>query len=435
MTRRIRRLIASVVVIAGIGAVVAVSRASTRAAVRSLIRSTFAPTPRDGPRLPLLEAQFAGWQITAFHAPRVTPLSPGFRIESSADSSGLMFRRIVGSGQMHRVVIRGVSRSPVLPGLRVREDEGDYVWQPMDRQGVDVVLSHGTRVEVLFYSDHPYAFDLHEFRIESCPQCLTADAFKALVAGEAGVAPGDGGVALARKLRNWAANAVVYALDPATVDRTTYAAATLPAHQIYTDYFRPARGGVSCGGAAVFFQKVLALFGVPSFTIGIGYDGTLLTHVTTVMVDGGGSGRRFYIFDPTFAGAYVADGGYADAVELLRGEPARFETDAMSRRVLVPRPELEAFLDENERAQAHAVCDRQSVVADTVECHGFVDNLAFNALAMRPLMEARGIPAAADFILTLMRHAVISYGPSDLDAAAPGMFKEKVTALSASRVE
>jgi len=429
MTRRTRGLTAAVVVIAGLGAVVAASRASTRAAVRSLIRSRFAPTAHDGPRLPLLEAQFTGWQITAFHTPRVTPLSPGARIESAADSSGVMFRTKLASNQLHRLVLRGDSRSAALPGLRLRQDGSAYVWQAIGREGGDVVLPRGSQLEVLFYNDVPYVFDLREIRVEPCPQCLTPDAFKALVASEAGVANGDGGVVLARKLRNWVANAVVFALDPATVDRTTYAVATQPAHQIYVDYFRPAGGGVSCGGAAVFLQKVLSLFGVPSFTLGIGYDGTLLTHVTTVVVDtpARGDSRRFYVFDPTFAGAYLVDGTYVDLADLVRGETARFETDPMSRRVLVPRRELESFLDENERAHSRAVCDRPSVVADTVECRGFVDNVAFNTLAMRPLLEQRGIPLTADFIVTLARHAVISYGPSDLDPAAPRVFEERVT--------
>ena len=385
----------------------------------------------DGPRLPQVEALFPGWTATAFHQPRLTVLPRGLRVEGGPEPSGILFRTTTDRNDLTRLLVRGIARSATLPGLRVRENGGPYVWQPLDERGGSLVLSRGSQVEILLYSDQPYAFELQEFRVERCPDCLTAAAFKELVAAEAHVEPTDRGLGLVRKLRNWTANAVVFALDQSLVDQTTIAVANEPPSQAYVEYFKSSRGGVSCGGIAVFFQKVLALFGVPSFTIGIGWNGTLLTHVTTIVVDGRGAARRYYIFDPTFAGTYVAGGTYVDALDLLRGAQARFETDPMSRRVLVPRPQIDAFLQENAEARSRAVCDKDSALPGTIECRGFVDNMAFNALAMGPLLRQRGIRSTDDFITTLMRHAVTAYGPSDIDPAAHQLFKQQVLELQA----
>src|SRR5262249_41431685 len=126
----------------------------------------------------------------------------------------------------------------------------------------------------------------------------------------------------------------------------------------------------------------------------------------------------FYIFDPTFSGEYVRRGEAVEALDLLKGAKASFRTARMSRRVLIPHQELPRFLNDNEAAQSHAICDRESPMPAMTECRGFMDTPAYNTIMMGRAMERSGFAPGQDFILGLMKHKILGILPSDLDPKA-----------------
>ncbi|HET6422566.1 MAG TPA: hypothetical protein VFG20_02710, partial [Planctomycetaceae bacterium] len=69
----------------------------------------------------------------------------------------------------------------------------------------------------------------------------------------------------------------------------------------YYELFRRDRGAVYCGGYAVFFQKVLLLFGIDALVIDFGDERSGLTHMSVVLPKRTSDGTwAFYLYDPTF---------------------------------------------------------------------------------------------------------------------------------------
>lgn len=125
----------------------------------------------------------------------------------------------------------------------------------------------------------------------------------------------------AAAILRWVAPRVAWSLDRPTSTRGESAG------DIYFEWFRPARRGVFCAGAADFFQKTLRLFGVPSAKIDFGHAGSN-THVT-VLVPRQTTGPRhgYQMFDPTFGAQLEWSVSrrslpFGMAVELVRDEAA-----------------------------------------------------------------------------------------------------------------
>jgi hypothetical protein len=103
----------------------------------------------------------------------------------------------------------------------------------------------------------------------------------------------------ANLLLNWSANNINYALTSAAVKKAPDFG-KLTAAQMY-NYFQTKAGGVYCGGISVFYNQVLNLFNIPSFTVDFGATKILLTHVTVIVPRKINKDEwRYYIFDPTF---------------------------------------------------------------------------------------------------------------------------------------
>src|SRR5581483_4008805 len=239
--------------------------------------------------------------------------------------TGVLLTRRLDRAITYRLTLHGM-RKNAAPALRLRFDAGAYVWRTVDRGDgdLDIVLPNASRVEALLYSDAPFAFDVRRLSVEPCTNCMTDAQFAERVRHDAGIRPQDGPRIIARKLRDWVANTVVFGQEPRTVAITTSAVMSEPAWQSYVDFFVPRRGGVWCAGIARFYQQVLALFDLPAVTLDVGYDGTDLTHVTDVLVAREDGRRRFYVFDPTFAATYVdGHGADVDLLALVGGRPAR----------------------------------------------------------------------------------------------------------------
>jgi hypothetical protein len=372
---------------------------------------------------------FPGWEVTPYLSAPVPAPYPrelqvlwsgdeGVQLRGSGSASGVLLTRRLDAAVTYRLLLHGTRRNAA-PALRVRLDDRPFIWRTIDRGDGDLnlVLPKAERLEALLYSDAPYAFDLHGLTVEPCSDCITDEVLKTRIISEAEIGFADPPLDLARKLRDWVARTVVFGEKSTTVGITTNAVMSEPAWQSYVDFFAPHRGGVWCAGIARYYQEILALFDFPSATVDIGYEGTDLTHVTTLVVVKEGDARRFYIFDPTFSGAYVGRGGYIDVEGLLSGKPARFQMDSLTRTVLMPTAAVPAFLSDADAAQSHATCGASLSLSAVSECRVENHN-RYNMVAMRRAMTRQGLGPKQDFVMSLLRHRVVAIHASAVDPRA-----------------
>ncbi|HET6422238.1 MAG TPA: hypothetical protein VFG20_01065, partial [Planctomycetaceae bacterium] len=105
----------------------------------------------------------------------------------------------------------------------------------------------------------------------------------------------------AQILLRWVCNNVDLALVQSDQDATTPIVVEQSASYCYHELFRRDRGAVYCGGYAVFFQKVLLLFGIDALVIDFGDERSGLTHMSVVLPKRTSDGTwEFYLYDPTF---------------------------------------------------------------------------------------------------------------------------------------
>jgi hypothetical protein len=369
-----------------------------------------------------IQSVLPGWSAELYVNPEVQKSGPNLRIRGRAVPAGVFFRRELSSDRPYRLALTGraIGKDPV---LRLKVDDGPYSWNAIHDGGAEVVLPRGSKVEALIYADEPFDYELHSLSVIRCETCLTDSELKALIIKEAHLAQDDPPLVRARKLRNWVANTVVLGPEAGIMNTVTEAIVSEQPSQVYSDYFQPRRGGVSCGGMAAYLARIYQLFGMKAFWIDIGYKGTALTHVTTILSLGDREHPKFYVFDPTLSGTYTRGGAVIDLDRALASpSQARFETDEITRTVLVAKSEFRAFLHDNATAKTGATCDRDSALPYTLECRGFHHNVAYNLLMMRRVMEQNNFPPERDFILGLLANHLISIGPGDLDHATRDAF-------------
>jgi hypothetical protein len=105
----------------------------------------------------------------------------------------------------------------------------------------------------------------------------------------------------AHLLDDWTANAVNYALTNPIQEATLPAAVNDSAAILYYDVFQTNQGAGYCGTYAIFFDKVLKLFGYNSFTLDVGDLRDSLTHTTVIVpIRGTGGTWQFFVVDPTY---------------------------------------------------------------------------------------------------------------------------------------
>jgi hypothetical protein len=123
----------------------------------------------------------------------------------------------------------------------------------------------------------------------------------------------------ARLLLDWAANAGDYDLTSRLAEKTTEELVSMPVSQIYYDIFLANQGAVYCSGLAIFYDKLLKLFGYNSFTLNFGDLRDNLTHVTVIVPQKQANGWQYYLFDPTFNATFHHrdSGGYATVGEMI----------------------------------------------------------------------------------------------------------------------
>ncbi len=239
-----------------------------------------------------------------FGTPTITDDAEGTLIETTSPPSsgeGVYYRASLDPNRVYRVTVQG-ERVEGAFNLRVSQ-AGDREWYAAP-DGVDTWrVTNARDVELLFYRAEEAKYRIRVLRIEDCTAtCTTDSGLKNHILAEApglasAVAAGDRHTA-AKAILGWVAPRVTFARGGGTLPMDSYQRG---ASELYYDFFAVNRGGVFCGGAADFYKKVLALFGIPSFPVLFGDDSGDLRHVTVLVPFSDGQGGTDYrIFDPSF---------------------------------------------------------------------------------------------------------------------------------------
>ena len=154
----------------------------------------------------------------------------------------------------------------------------------------------------LFFRIHPnFKYSLKSIHFHECPQCLDRKEMIQLIKKEKpqleNLLKRDHLLA-AESILDWTANATPFALSKVLIDKTNNLYRIAP-EEIY-NLFNLKLAAVYCGGASLFLNKVLALFGFNSSILDFGDTKDFLTHTTVVVAKHSGDHWKYYIFDPTF---------------------------------------------------------------------------------------------------------------------------------------
>ncbi|MDP8908253.1 MAG: hypothetical protein M3N47_03880 [Chloroflexota bacterium] len=235
-------------------------------------------------------------------APVVTEDAEGILIHSDQRPSGMYYRAKLDPTKRYRLSLVG-QRLGGRFTVRIRRGSATPEYETAPTGEIVNHITGVSEVEVLLY--RWYDSDATDYRIRSLTiapcdvECPTDAEFKRqlereLTGLQSALQRGDQWEA-AKLLMRWAAPRTAFA---SATDRV--ATFSRSAAEMYYGYFREARSGVYCGGAAAFLHKLLELFDIPSFELHYG-DVAFLTHAIVVVPLPDGTYR---ILDPTFNAYY-----------------------------------------------------------------------------------------------------------------------------------
>ena len=365
-----------------------------------------------------LPSVFRGWQLEPYGALEWTSNLESVSVSGQAPASGMFFRRQLDPEKAYRLQVGGHPVSGDTT-LRITTSARGPIWFPAPNGVKRLTVAASHSIEALIYGDAAYSYRLDAIAIEECAACLTDRQFARKINTQVpaleGLLDRDRKTA-ARALLNWTANVVNFAMDGN--EEATARAHDMGPAEAYQELWS-GHAGTGCGGFADFFAKVLTLFGFEAFTVDIGYSGTLLTHVTTVVV----IDREFYVLDPTFNGAYIDTSGDLVRLERILKKPTPGDKRYAFRTSAIARDVFFAAVDE---PTANAL--RSTLGVDIADCAPVRDQATGSArhvcrqvpydapAALEPWrhrLEELHLPWDGDVIRTLIRHHVISFSASD----------------------
>ncbi len=245
----------------------------------------------------------------------VTPATP-----PTAAGEGLYFRATLDRNKVYKITVDGEALSPF--NLRIGRDNpssctSGCTWHAAP-DGVETWRVQGvTNLELLFYRTVASSYRVRSLEIEDCTAtCTTDSGLKNHVLHDtpelAGALTAGDRYKAAKLILGWVAPKITFARGGETGPMDSY---TRSASELYYDFFdarfnRRPRGGVFCGGAADFYQKVLALFSIPSHSVLFGTPAPGdIRHVTVLVpVPDGHGGSEYRILDPTFNLDFAVNG-------------------------------------------------------------------------------------------------------------------------------
>ena len=271
-------------------------------------------------------------EVSLYQTGELHPAPGGATLQSS--SSGGAFFRFKFDNKARRVItLRGQVKGGS-PTLRVTYGDGKGTYSRLWDGSQSLMICEENEVELLIFSGEEFSFYLEFLGAEESSDCVCDDDLKNFLM-EAIPGLSDSLISdrleAARLLLDWAANANDYGHSQ-IVKKSNQKVNAFSAAQIYYKLYAPDLGGTYCGGAAVFFDKVLKVFEFNSFTVDFGSLEHGLTHVTVVLGLKVKEQLNFYLFDPTFnLTLRQPDGlGHLPMKEFLFGRPEMVRVEARS---------------------------------------------------------------------------------------------------------
>lgn len=340
------------------------------------------------------------WTRESWQSPTLTERSRGLDITVATGSGGVYFRRTLDASKRYQVTANGQGE-PLTMRLQLDDRPHEYLAAPIG--STDRIITGATRLEVLFYSDKPSSYALEQLDINECPTCKTAEDLRERILYEAPEVGTTTGLDKAIALMKWAANIADYTSIPKLIpgDFESWSA-----EKAVYDFFDKDVGGVSCGGHAVFLQRILHMFDVDAFTINYGVPGSYVTHVSVVVPHEG----RFYLFDPSFALTFGMHGRAAPIDEVLRAISAGRGNDVAMREHGLERRD---FVLPSENKNLY-ICDAMRSRPDGVEiCKiGGKSQIGNFARENAESWREAGVPFDDAALFRLMLKGFFGIGPS-----------------------
>lgn len=334
----------------------------------------------------------------------------GALIVKGGPRSGVTFSFSLRAAETYRLVFAS-ERVQGDVWFRLRRGTRPPVLGTLGGAGKEYILSGVRGATVAVYGTSSFAFRVTDLRVTRCEDCRTRSEIRTLLLGQItalGQALRIDRLAAARMLLGWAVENSDFALD----DSSLIDARGRDLPDLY-NVFRRDVGGVYCGGVASFYDKILKLFGYPSFTFDFGNTTASLTHSTVIVPIRDGGHWRFYMFDPTFnlvlldtnTGRPVS---VPDAVRAaLRGRYGSLEfADVPVAKSFVAKPETVAGRDDVSCRPVRPVGDGR------VQCFVPDYSLALYARSNAARLRAAGYRAGELALVDLMAAGVWRLGPS-----------------------
>jgi hypothetical protein len=359
--------------------------------------------------------RFPGWRLEPYNDLMPSSSSSSVTL-AGAGNSGLYFRRDLDPSKTYRLNLEGAGAS----ALRLRYGDQSPLYHSAPTGSLSYLVDGISGIELLYFSDKAFSYRIQKIDIVECPTCLTDTKLKSLLTR---TIPGierlvkSKPLDAAAVLMNWTAGVVDHGYGVDNVVSNTARMEKMSAGEIYTDIWMNDAGGTFCGGFALFYQRILALFDIPAFTLGVGIVGTDLTHVTTIVPQQTATGIRFYIFDPTFNETYRTTSGreLADMETILKAINAdqirSIEPDAktISRTAIVPVALIPKFQHDLLIAGAKAECPPVQG-GDVVICRNFTYSSAMAFLGSDTEMRKFDITSRTAIVVQLLKRGVNSIG-------------------------
>ena len=235
--------------------------------------------------------------------------------------------------------------------LRTKYNDSPPQYGSLTGDEMNMWIEPYERFELMIYSDKPFEYQLDGIKLQTCTECMTKEDFKKFLLEEI---PGlkeslEAGNELeaARLLLHWSSRVSdLMSGHPANSEQLSFVS-QLSAQQIYQDVWLADNLGGLCGLFAIFYDAVLKLFDINSFTVDMGLnDGQVqyFTHVVTIVPQFENSEWKFYLFDPTSDGTFVDENGnFMDIESLLLHfdkESRRMNAGVMDADDCIPRDRI-----------------------------------------------------------------------------------------------
>ena len=139
----------------------------------SLSPAAFAGAPAQAART---GAEFRGWRTETF-GPVVVASGQDMRIGSTAGPGGVFFRRTIAADASYRLTIAGQAQSGQTT-VRLTLGQSPPQWLPAPDGRRVITFTGSQTIEVVVYSDTPYAYTLQALDLEVCERCVQPGEFR-----------------------------------------------------------------------------------------------------------------------------------------------------------------------------------------------------------------------------------------------------------------